>query len=141
MEQTEPRNVLDFPRTESGALYPTHLPDQPDLDLPSDILVVAPRSLVAPRVTFTRRPPEMALTWATPAPQSAPPITNPDIALVSSLPTPELALRFALLAAQIETQVQYGGSAEAIMGLGVLSRQARMYEHLHILQSSTGELE
>lgn len=138
MEKTEPRDLANWPRTGIGALpeedFPALTAGEPLLD----VAVLVPRSLVAPRVTFSRRPPEMALTWDAPT-QPVASISNPDVALVSSLPTPQLAFRLAVLAAKIETQVEYGGTPEALMGLGVLSRQAQMYEHLHILQCTSGE--
>lgn len=139
MEKTEPRDTVNWPSTGIGAFPEGSIPPLPPVEQPVPLAVVAPRSLVAPRVTFSRRPPEMALTWDAPA-QPVASISNPDVALVSSLPTPQLAFRLAVLAAKIETQVEYGGTPEALMGLGVLSRQAQMYEHLHILQCTSGEV-
>ncbi len=139
MEKTEPRDIANWPRSGVGAFSEEEFAALTDIEPLPDVAVVAPRSLVAPRVTFSRRPPEMALTWDAPS-QPVGSMSNPDVALVSSLPTPQLAFRLAFLAARIETQVEYSATPEALMGLGVLSRQARMYEHLHILQSTSGDV-
>jgi hypothetical protein len=137
MDQTQIRDLRDFARPAGLAQADRDFPDQANVEPPLDLAVVV-GNLVAPRVVFLRRPPEMALTWAAPDLADAP-VVHPDVALVSSLPTPELAYRLASLAARIEKQVQYSGTPEAQMGLGVLSMQARMYEHLHLLQNCTAE--
>jgi hypothetical protein len=137
MDQTQIRDLRDLTRPAARARSDHDFPDQANVEPPLDIAVVAPGNLVAPRVVFPRRPPEMVLTWAAPE-QAEVPVVNADVALVSGLPTPELAYRLASLAARIEEQVQYSGTPEALTGLGVLSMQARMYEHLHLLQSGAG---
>ena len=138
MDQTQIRDLRDLARPAGRARTDSDFPDQPNVEPPLDIAVVLPGNLIAPRVVFPRRPPEMALTWAAPD-QAEAPVVHRDVALGSGLPTPELAYRLASLAARIEEQVQFSGTPEARTGLGVLSMQARMYEHLHLLQSGAGE--
>lgn len=138
MDQTQTRDLRGLAPPAGRAQADRDFPDQANVEPPLDIAVVVPSNLVAPRVVFPRRPPEMALTWAAPD-QAEVPVVHPDVAMVSGLPTAELAYRLASLAARIEEQVQYSGTPEALTGLGVLSMQARMYEHLHLLQSGAGE--
>ena len=104
MDQPELRGPLDIPPSSSGAPARRDFPAQTAVVPPLDLSALGLRSIVARRVIFPRRPPEMALTWAAAEPSSASP--NPDVAFVCSLPTPELAFRLASLAARIETQVQ-----------------------------------
>jgi hypothetical protein len=138
----EPKNLdslRDNQRTGGRSLFGPVFPDPPNVEPPLDWSLVGPRDVVAPRVTFRRSPPVMPFTEPGIKPLSTP-IGNTDVVMVSSLPTQELAYRLATLAARIEKQVQQNGTAGAVLGLGMLAMQVRMFEHLHILQSTAGDV-
>lgn len=139
MEKTEARRLRPSALGDRAAPVQKPFPEQPEVQSPLDIAGSATPALIAQQVQFRRQPPEMVLTWAQPDPVGTAAGASPDVALVSALPTPEFAFRLAELAARLEPLVQKSGSPEARRGLGALLLQARMYEHLHLLQTTPGD--
>ena len=88
--------------------------------------------------TVTLRPPELRLNMSirpqTPTPDIA---TLPEIARITRTETAEFAFAVAELAWRLEADVAASGDAGARDGLAVLSRTARMYEHLFVLQTES----
>lgn len=140
MDQTEARRLR--PSDPSSRAEPTHhdFPDQPQVDAPLDLSPVSGTGLVAQRARLRRQPPEMSLNWGAADEVTAPPAPSPDVAYVCGMPTAEFAYRLAELASRLDASVRQSGDLDAKRGLAVVSLQARMYEHLYLLQTASGDV-
>lgn len=104
---------------------------------------------VAARVGVARRPPALALLLPrrgaglddAKADHGAPigARTEIDLSPVATLPPDLLAWRVIDLAARLGARDDLASAASARPGLGALLLQARMFQHLHILQSTAAE--
>jgi hypothetical protein len=130
--------------------------------LPDDLAILPPQDarggarFVAMRVAMPRRPPEIMLDLppasgvtaqpGTPTPAAArhsDPQAQPAIAAllgaVASLHASELSWQVTDLAARLSLRADLADNPLAMRGLAVLSHQARLLQHLLILQSAASE--
>jgi hypothetical protein len=123
--------------------------------LPGQLATVRPpldarqeAGFIAARVAVARRPPALALLLATGAPHRPvgaadkllqDPLSTLDLGPVSALTPDLLAWHVIELSQRLMARPEVASHPGARGGLGTLMLQARMFQHLHILQSAASE--